>query len=90
MPELANQEANKASADTADISNAISNRLNGDFPKKEYTITAELKHTDGHWHLVMNDDLSDAFTGGLLKYYEQMQQEAFEQLTGQKVVSSNQ
>lgn len=84
MPELVNQEVSKVSASTTDISSAVSNRLSGDFPKKEYDITAELKQIDNHWYLVMNDELSDAVTGGLWTYYKQMEEDTFEQLTGKK------
>lgn len=59
---------------------ALNDKLNGKFPQKEFDVSVDLKLVNEHWYLIPNDQLADAFTGGVNEQYFKMGQDVIDKL----------
>ena len=55
-------------------------QLDEDYPIKEFNVTVNLKLVDEHWYLIVDGQLSNALTGGLVEQYSIMGEDIIEQL----------
>lgn len=62
---------------------AFNDNLNGKFPQKEFDASVDLKLVNEHWYLIPNEQLADAFTGGLIEQYFMMGENIINKLLGE-------
>lgn len=60
---------NSEVGDVQELLAAVEESLQGDYPVKEFQVECEMKLIDGHWYFLLNDDLNNALTGGLMEAY---------------------
>lgn len=61
----------------------LNNKLNGEFPQKEFDVSVDLKLVNEHWYLIPNEQLANAFAGGLIEQYFMMGENAINKLLGE-------
>lgn len=68
--------------DTEKLFSKFEEALNEKYPTKDFTVQVELKLIDEHWILIPNDDLSNAFSGGLNEQYFALGKKKIDELLG--------
>lgn len=74
--------AEAGAADTQDLLDAAQQKLQGDYPTREYAVTVRLQKVEDHWYLVPDTQLEDVLSGGIIEGYTDQVSDWIDEMEG--------
>lgn len=82
-------DTSKNTDNVDDLIENVSDKLDGNYPEKDFNVLLDLKLVNEHWYIVPNDELSNALSGGLITYYSELGMNTVDTLTEEESDNDN-